>query len=199
MAEWLRRDAGAALPESLVAQIYHRTGGVPLLVEEFTRMARESTVFESAGITSPRVSTASTRELPQTLQELVMVRLDRMSSYREALSTVHGVFPKNFTMPDLVDAADMNQPDQVLAKLNDVFQGEHGERFFTIWYGVYHCASRTMTWSGGGHPPSIVLLPGESNPLRRLDHGCPSWYGFPSSIVPNPFRRASADLQRRRF
>jgi tetratricopeptide (TPR) repeat protein len=61
---------------------------------------------------------------------------------------------------------DMNQPDQVLAKLNDAFQGEHhGERFFTIWYGVYHCASRTMTWSGGGHPPSIVLLPGELNPL----------------------------------
>jgi predicted ATPase len=82
VAEWLRRDAGAALPESLVAQIYQRTGGVPLLVEEFTRMARESTVFESAGVASPR-STASTRELPQTLQELVMVRLDRMSSYRE--------------------------------------------------------------------------------------------------------------------
>jgi hypothetical protein len=62
--------------------------------------------------------------------------------------------------------ADMKQPDQVLAKLNDIFQGEHhGERFFTIWYGVYHCASRTMTWSGGGHPPSIVLLPGEPNPL----------------------------------
>src|SRR6202521_1098788 len=47
--------------------------------------------------------------------------------------------------------ANMNQPDQVLAKLNDVFQGEHhGERFFTIWYGVHQCASRTMTWSGGG-------------------------------------------------
>jgi len=62
--------------------------------------------------------------------------------------------------------ADMKQPDQVLAKLNDVFQGEHhGERFFTIWYGVYRCASRTMTWSGGGHPPSIVLLPGDPNPL----------------------------------
>src|SRR3984893_14058248 len=83
VAEWMRRDAGAALPESLVAQIYHRTSGVPLLVEEFTRMARESTVFESAGVASPRVSAASTRELPQTLQELVMARLDRVSSNRE--------------------------------------------------------------------------------------------------------------------
>jgi predicted ATPase len=31
VAEWMRRDAGAALPESLVAQIYRRTSGVPLL------------------------------------------------------------------------------------------------------------------------------------------------------------------------
>jgi serine phosphatase RsbU (regulator of sigma subunit) len=68
--------------------------------------------------------------------------------------------------------ADMKQPDQVLAKLNNAFQGEqHGQRFFTIWYGVYHCASRTMTWAGGGHPPAIVLLPGEPNPLLLPSSG----------------------------
>jgi predicted ATPase len=83
VAKWMRRDAGAALPESLTAQIYQRTSGVPLLVEEFTRMARESTVFESGGVASPRVSPASTRELPQTLQELVNARLDHLSSNRE--------------------------------------------------------------------------------------------------------------------
>ncbi len=55
VAEWMRRDAGVSLPESLVSQIYFRTSGVPLLVEEFTRMARDSMVFESAGnfATSP--------------------------------------------------------------------------------------------------------------------------------------------------
>jgi predicted ATPase len=79
VTEWMRRDAGGALPESLVAQIYHRTSGVPLLVEEFTRMARESTVFESGGASSPRSTPADSRELPQTLQELVMARLGRMS------------------------------------------------------------------------------------------------------------------------
>ena len=68
--------------------------------------------------------------------------------------------------------ADMKRPDQVLAKLNDAFQGEqHGQRFFTIWYGVYHRANRTMTWAGGGHPPSIVLLPGEPNPLLLPSSG----------------------------
>ena len=67
---------------------------------------------------------------------------------------------------------DMKRPDQVLAKLNSAFQGaQHGQRYFTIWYGVYHCASRTMTWAGGGHPPSIVLLPGEPDPLLLPSSG----------------------------
>ncbi len=61
--------------------------------------------------------------------------------------------------------ADMKRPDQVLAKLNDAFRGEqHGHRFFTIWYGVYNCAARTLTWAGGGHPPAIVLAPGNTPP-----------------------------------
>jgi predicted ATPase/energy-coupling factor transporter ATP-binding protein EcfA2 len=83
VAEWMRRDSGGPLPESLVAQIYQRTGGVPLLVEEFTRMVRESAVFESAGQVTEPNEAGSTREIPTTLQELVMTRLDRMSSNRQ--------------------------------------------------------------------------------------------------------------------
>ena len=83
VAEWMRRDADEALPESLVAQIYRRTGGVPLLIEEFIRMARESAMFEPADLAASR-GTAGTKELPATLQELVMTRLDRMSSNGEA-------------------------------------------------------------------------------------------------------------------
>ena len=66
----MRRDAGAALPESLVAQIYRRTIGVPLLVEEFTRMALESTVFESTGAASSPAEAASTKELPRRCRNL---------------------------------------------------------------------------------------------------------------------------------
>jgi predicted ATPase len=73
VAELMRKSAGGALPDSLVAQIYQRTGGVPLLVEEFTRMARESAIFDQE----------RAPEIPATLQQLVMARLDRMSSNRE--------------------------------------------------------------------------------------------------------------------
>ncbi|MEI9898635.1 MAG: SpoIIE family protein phosphatase [Chthoniobacter sp.] len=73
VAELMRQDAGGALPDTLVAQIYQRTAGVPLLVEEFTRMVRESAVIEQQ----------HEHEMPATLQQLVMARLDRMSSNRE--------------------------------------------------------------------------------------------------------------------
>jgi serine phosphatase RsbU (regulator of sigma subunit) len=71
-----------------------------------------------------------------------------------------------------LSGADMKKPDQVLAKLNDAFQGEqHGQRFFTIWYGVYDCVSHAMTWAGGGHPPAVVLLPGKPKPLLLPSSG----------------------------
>ena len=67
---------------------------------------------------------------------------------------------------------DMKQPDQVLVGLNNAFQGEaHGRRFFSTWYGVYHLPSRMLTWAGGGHPPSVVLVPGEPNPRLLASSG----------------------------
>jgi predicted ATPase/energy-coupling factor transporter ATP-binding protein EcfA2 len=68
VGELMRKETGKPLPDSLVAQIYHRTGGVPLLVEEFTRIIGESELA---------------RDIPSTLQKLVLGRLDRMSSNRE--------------------------------------------------------------------------------------------------------------------
>ncbi len=73
VSELMRKSAGATLPASLVAQIYERTGGVPLLVEEFIRMARESAIFEAGSVEG----------IPVTLKQLVMARLDRLASNRE--------------------------------------------------------------------------------------------------------------------
>jgi hypothetical protein len=60
---------------------------------------------------------------------------------------------------------DLRQPDQVLAALNRAFQGaRHGQKYFTIWYGVFHATTRTLTYASGGHPPAVVLAPGEAQP-----------------------------------
>ena len=81
----MRRDAGNVVPEGLLAQIYTRSAGVPLLVEEFSRMAREFCMLRMTD--SPRPSALSTRlnELPATLEDLVVARLDQISCDRDVV------------------------------------------------------------------------------------------------------------------
>jgi len=67
---------------------------------------------------------------------------------------------------------DMRQPDQVLAKLNNAFpSARHGNKFFTAWYGVYKRSTGLLTWSGGGHHPSILLAPGARDPILLPSSG----------------------------
>jgi predicted ATPase/energy-coupling factor transporter ATP-binding protein EcfA2 len=71
-----------------------------------------------------------------------------------------------------LSGVDMKQPEQVLTRLNETFRGEqHGNRYFTIWYGVYDSVTRTLTWAGGGHHPSLVLLEGGLEPLVLASEG----------------------------
>jgi predicted ATPase len=67
----------------LVAQIYERTAGVPLLVEEFTRLVRESAEAARGSKGSPSGAGASGSDIPATLADLVVARLDRIASDRE--------------------------------------------------------------------------------------------------------------------
>ena len=118
VAEWMRRDSGGPLPESLVAQIYQRTGGVPLLVEEFTRMVRESAVFESVGNDSKPDAAGSARAIPATLQDLVIARLDRMSSNLE-VAQLAATLGRQFDYELLAAVASVDEPTlrSELAKL----------------------------------------------------------------------------------
>jgi sigma-B regulation protein RsbU (phosphoserine phosphatase) len=62
---------------------------------------------------------------------------------------------------------DFADPAAVLAALNRDFpMSRHGDRFFTMWYGVLDVASGRLVYSSAGHPPAIVLQAGGG--LRRL-------------------------------
>jgi sigma-B regulation protein RsbU (phosphoserine phosphatase) len=53
---------------------------------------------------------------------------------------------------------DFRQPSQVLFALNNAFQmDQQNGLYFTIWYGVFHKPSRRVDYSGGGHPPALLL------------------------------------------
>ncbi|HEX6565015.1 MAG TPA: SpoIIE family protein phosphatase, partial [Chthoniobacterales bacterium] len=78
----------------------------------------------------------------------------------------------NIIRTGALSGVDMKQPDQVLAQLNEAFRGqEHSNKYFTIWYGVYQSTTRTLTWAGGGHHPSVVLVPGQPDPSVLTSEG----------------------------
>ncbi|MBD2360624.1 SpoIIE family protein phosphatase [Anabaena minutissima FACHB-250] len=50
------------------------------------------------------------------------------------------------------------QPSEVLKALNHAFQMKyHGDKYFTIWYGVYHRFKRQLVYANAGHPPALLL------------------------------------------
>ncbi len=73
---------------------------------------------------------------------------------------------RNQTLPD----ADFSVPSQVLNGLNRAFPMEKQDgKYFTIWYGVLNPTTRELVFSGGGHPPAIVVT--ANGEVKRLD--CP--------------------------
>ena len=74
---------GKALPQEVVQQIASKTDGVPLFVEELTKMVVESDLvkevdghYELSGPLPPLA-------IPSTLQDSLMARLDRLATVRE--------------------------------------------------------------------------------------------------------------------
>lgn len=65
------------------------------------------------------------------------------------------------TLPE----TDFLQPAQVLTHLNLAFPMEkHGQRFFTMWYGVYDRENGSLSYACGGHPAAVLFQGGETEP-----------------------------------
>jgi serine/threonine protein kinase/predicted ATPase len=106
VGELMRKKAGGALPEAVVEQVYDRAGGVPLFVEEFTKMVQESGQAAEGGAL-PRALEA--HAIPATLQDLVMARLDRMEDERE-VAQLAAVLGREFSFELLAAVAGVDEP-----------------------------------------------------------------------------------------
>jgi tetratricopeptide (TPR) repeat protein len=86
-----------ALSKEVVEGVSERTGGVPLFVEEITRLLLERGVEGGA------------QAIPPTLQQSLAARLDRLGPAREA-AQIGAVLGRSFTYPLLCDVAEMDEP-----------------------------------------------------------------------------------------
>jgi sigma-B regulation protein RsbU (phosphoserine phosphatase) len=87
-------------------------------------------------------------------------------------------------------AADPRDPAALLATLNNAFPMElNGDKFFTIWYGVYEHSTRTLRYAAAGHHPALLIEPGGST--QRL--GVP---GLMIGVVPDtPYETQTARIE----
>lgn len=69
----------------------------------------------------------------------------------------------NVLRTQLLARTDFHDPSAVLEGLNQAFpMARNNDKYFTIWYGVYHQPSRTLTYASGGHHAAL-LLTGQGN------------------------------------
>jgi class 3 adenylate cyclase/predicted ATPase len=86
-----------ALSKDVIEGVTERTGGVPLFIEEVTRLLLER--GEQGGV----------QAIPPTLQQSLAARLDRLGPARE-IAQIGAVLGRDFVYPLLRDIADLDEP-----------------------------------------------------------------------------------------
>ena len=117
IGEMMKRQSGVDdIPAEIVAQVVERTDGVPLFVEEFTQMVRESGVL-NVDHKGEDISVALSA-IPTSLQDLLAARLDRMASNADVVQ-LGATFGREFNYELLHAASDLDEDElqDELAKL----------------------------------------------------------------------------------
>ena len=82
-------------------------------------------------------------------------------------SALLAVSAGNVLSANSIPGADPRDPGAVVTKLNDMFQMERQDgKYFTIWYGVYKPAGKTLLYCNAGHPPALLLSGGTLHSLE---------------------------------
>ncbi len=82
-------------------------------------------------------------------------------------SALLAVSAGNVLSSNSIPGADPRDPGAVVTKLNDMFQMDRQDgKYFTIWYGVYKPASKTLAYCNAGHPPALLLSGGTFHSLE---------------------------------
>jgi serine phosphatase RsbU (regulator of sigma subunit) len=94
-------------------------------------------------------------------------------------SAMHSVTVLNVLRQRALPNVDFRNPSEVLANLNDMFQGEsHNGLMLTMWYGVYRTDDRVLTYGSAGHHPAY-LVPADRQASRPIGSPALMIGGFP--------------------
>ena len=111
---------GKALPKALLERIVTQTDGIPLFVEELTKTVLESDLLEEQEDRYVLTGSLPELEIPSTLQDSLMARLDRLAPVRRVIQAA-ACIGREFEA-DLLSAAvqmDRDSLDEALEQLVD--------------------------------------------------------------------------------
>jgi predicted ATPase/DNA-binding winged helix-turn-helix (wHTH) protein len=111
-----------ALPAELLTQIVTKTDGVPLFVEELTRVVLESEILQEDSAADVLGSRLPPVAIPATLQDSLMVRLDRLTATR-ALALLGATLGREFSY-DLLQAVTPLSPEALQHGLRQLVEAE---------------------------------------------------------------------------
>ena len=87
---------GKPLPAAILDQIWAKTEGVPLFVEELTKTVLEAGLLEDRGDRYELTGPLPTLAIPTTLQDALMARLDRLAPVKE-VAQIGAVIGREFS------------------------------------------------------------------------------------------------------
>ncbi|MDQ2730937.1 MAG: AAA family ATPase, partial [Armatimonadota bacterium] len=100
---------GARLPDEVIQQIITKTDGVPLFVEELTKMVLESGILVRNNGNYTLTAALSDLSIPTTLQDSLMARLDRLNTVKE-IAQVAAVIGREFSSGLLMAITKLEEP-----------------------------------------------------------------------------------------
>ncbi len=104
-------SGGKALPEGLVEQLVQKTDGVPLFVEELTKMVLESGMLaqgqDGYQLTGPLPPLA----VPDTLQDSLLARLDAQGGAAKQIAQIGAVIGREFSRELLMAVSGMEEEE----------------------------------------------------------------------------------------
>jgi sigma-B regulation protein RsbU (phosphoserine phosphatase) len=95
----------------------------------------------------------------------------------------------NLLMAKSLPDTNLRDPAAVISKLNDSFPMDRQDgKYFTIWYGVYRPADRTLAYCNAGHPPALLWHDGRVEQLTADGPAAGMMPGMPydNRTVPVP-------------
>ncbi|MEE9281701.1 MAG: AAA family ATPase [Myxococcota bacterium] len=99
---------GPSLPEQVVDRIVARADGVPMFIEELSKMVLESGLLAERGGTYELTGELEDSAVPATLHDSLMARLDRLSAAKE-VAQVAAVLGRDFTYELLSEVAPLQE------------------------------------------------------------------------------------------